>query len=105
MVTQALKLIMFELWIWCGEQSQKVFNLHRKKTSFFWVIDSLYEFIMNLPVDIHAIYTADITCCYERIPLEGLDNLHDALGFVIRKGSHNTMVPLGNILSGFTSIQ
>lgn len=86
MIMWALKLIMFKLKIWCGEQAQKVFNLRRKRVSFFWVIDSLYKFIMNLPTYIHAIYMADITQCYERIPLEGPDNLHDALGFIIRKG-------------------
>lgn len=59
---------------------------HRKKTIFCWIVESLYEFMINLLSDIHAIYTAGITRCYEHIPLEGNDNLHDALGFVIRKG-------------------
>lgn len=54
------------------------------------MIESLYEFIMNMPEDIRAIYTADITQCYERIPLEGCDNLHEALEFVTHKGfSHH----------------
>lgn len=46
---------------------------------------------MNLPMQIHAIYTIDITQCYERIPLEGEENIHEALGFIIWKGfsQHN----------------
>lgn len=46
---------------------------------------------MNLPTQIMAIYIANITQCYERIPLEGRDNLHEALGFIVWKGflQHN----------------
>lgn len=68
-----------------------VFNIHWKRASFCWVIESLYKFILNLPTHIMAIYTTNITKCSERIPLEGRDNLHEALGFIVLKGfsKHN----------------
>lgn len=44
---------------------------------------------LNLPDNIRAIHTTNITQCYEKIPLEGNDNLHDALDFIIRKGFYH----------------
>lgn len=91
MITQALKLILLELRTWCDEHSKSMFNLHRKKTSFCWMIELLYEFIMNMPDTIWAMYIVDITQCYKKIPLEGFNNLHEALDFATQKGfaQHN----------------
>lgn len=90
-ITQVLKLILQELKTWGDDQAKMILNLHRKKTTYFGVIESLYKFIMNLPAQIRAIYIADITQCYERIPLVGKDNLHEALKFIIQRGfcQHN----------------
>lgn len=77
------------LEMWCGDQTKKASNLHRKRTSFCWVIESLYEFVLNLSSSIRAIYTANITQCYEKLSLEGIENLHDSLNFIIRKGFYH----------------
>ena len=41
---------------------------------------------LNLPSQINDIYVADITRCYETIPLTGPDNLIDAIAYVIKLG-------------------
>lgn len=104
MITQTLKLILVELRIWCGVQALSMFNLHQKKT-FCWVIESLYEFIINLLEHMHVIYIADITQCYEKIPLMGLDNLHEALEFILQKGFCSIIVRPINIRFGCSLIQ
>lgn len=53
-------------------------------TFFFWVIDSLYKFTLNLPSHIHNLFIADITRCYETIPLFGNDCLPDAITHVTK---------------------
>lgn len=92
MITQSLKLILLELGSLCGDQFVSMFNLHCMNTTFCWMIESLYEFIMNMLAPICIVCTIDITQCYEKIPLSGSNNLHDALDFIIRKGfsQHNS---------------
>jgi len=56
------------------------------KTSSFWIVDSVLHVTLNLPDQINDIYVADVTKCYESIPLTGPDNLLDALKFMLRIG-------------------
>lgn len=49
------------------------------------MIDSIFEFILNLLTTIYSLFIADITCCYERIPLTGENNLTDALTYIAKK--------------------
>ena len=53
-------------------------------TSIFWIIDSIIVTTLNLPIQIHDIFVADIYRCYKMIPLQGLDNLHTAIAYVTR---------------------
>jgi hypothetical protein len=39
--------------------------------------------ILNFPEKIHDIFVADITRCYESIPLQGSDNFIQAVTFII----------------------
>ncbi|KAG0568196.1 hypothetical protein KC19_6G001700 [Ceratodon purpureus] len=55
-------------------------------TSSFWIVDSVIHVTLNLPPTMHDVYVADITKCYESIPLTGQDNLLEALQFMIRTG-------------------
>lgn len=53
-------------------------------TTLYWIIDSVFDFVLNLPKQIFSLYVADITQCYKTIPLTGTDNLPDALAFLIK---------------------
>lgn len=54
-------------------------------TSDFWIIDFVIDMALNLPKKIHDIFIADITHCYEAIPLDGNDNLMNAISTLILK--------------------
>lgn len=55
----------------------------KSNANLYWVIDSLFDFTLNLSEAIYSIYMADITHCYESILLTRADNLHKALNFII----------------------
>jgi hypothetical protein len=46
-------------------------------------MDSFMDATLNFPEKIHDIFVADITRCYESIPLQGSDNLIHAVIFII----------------------
>ena len=52
-------------------------------TSIFWLVSSIIDTTLNLPDSMHDIFVADITRCYETIPLSGPDNLFQAISFII----------------------
>lgn len=83
-LTKALQLIIVELKQWCRQCCDTYKRFSNVSANSFWMIDSLYDFTLNLPNAIHSVYMADITCCYESIPLIGTDNLPDALKFIIK---------------------
>lgn len=49
-------------------------------------MNSAIEVSLNLPTKMSDIFVADITRCYESIPLIGNDNLSDAIAHIIRLG-------------------
>jgi hypothetical protein len=61
-------------------------NFLQVDTSIYWIVESILQVNLNLPRAITDVYVADITRCYESIPLDGCDNLLDALCSVIRIG-------------------
>lgn len=78
--------ILEMLKAWALKKRNAYRNFLRVETSLFWIIDSILQFSLNLPKQIHDIYVADITRCYECIPLDGPDNLIEALEFTINLG-------------------
>ena len=56
------------------------------ETLLFWLVNSSIEVALNLPNQVTDIFVADITRCFESIPLTGPDNLIDAVAFVIKLG-------------------
>ena len=60
-------------------------NFLKVDTSMFWLIDSAVDAILNFLDRIFDIFVADITRCYESIPLQGEDNLLEAIQFIINK--------------------
>lgn len=71
---------------WAKKKRDSYRSFLQIDTSLFWIIDSILQFTLNIPTHIHDIYVADITRCYECIPLDGPDNLLDALKFTIKIG-------------------
>ena len=57
-------------------------NFLQVKTSMFWIINSSVEATLNFPDNMKDIFVADITRCYESIPLDSNDNLLDAIKYV-----------------------
>jgi len=70
------------------------------QTSIYWLVNSSIEVAINLPENIEDIFVADITRCYESIPLQGPDNLTDAVAHVMRIGyrqaraTHSRVAPV-----------
>ena len=58
-------------------------------TSIYWIIDSINDFTLNIPERINNIYVADITRCFESIPISGNDTLYDAMDFITNLGMTN----------------
>jgi hypothetical protein len=84
-ITTALKGIIPLLKQWFSRRIQTYQSLMGVETSNFWVIDSVLDFALNLPTNIYDIFVADIAHCYEAIPLEGPDNLMEAISKLISK--------------------
>lgn len=81
-VTSNLILDTFKIWARKTEKGYK--NFLQVDTSLFWIIDSVTDAILNLPTQIHDIFVADITRCYECIPLDGPNNLLEAISYIIK---------------------
>ena len=58
-------------------------------TSIYWIIDSINDFCLNIPSNVHNIYVADITRCFETIPVNGEDTLFEAMEFITSLGVKN----------------
>lgn len=86
MITQILKLLVEEIREWAAQQTRTIHLITGNRYNLIWMIDSMFEFVLNLPNKIiFCLFIADITRCYERIPLTGADNLTDALSYITKK--------------------
>jgi len=56
------------------------------QTSLYWLVNSSIEVVLNRPNKMHDVFVADITCCYESIPLHEPDNLIDAVASIVKIG-------------------
>lgn len=84
LLTIASMLILDTVKNWAADTCAGYANFLRCKTSLYWLINSVTEMVLNLPVKMHDIFVADITRCFESIPLHGPDNLLDAVSSVIK---------------------
>ena len=78
-ITVALKGIIPTLKQWFSKRTRTYSSLMGTETSNFWVIDSVMDLALNLLDKIHDIFVVDIAHCFEAIPLEGIDNLMEAI--------------------------
>ena len=82
-VTAALMGILPVLKLWFAKRTQSYSSILGIRTKNFWMIDSVLDIALNLPDKVYDIFVADIAHCYEAIPLEGDDNLMDAISKLI----------------------
>jgi hypothetical protein len=82
LLTITFKVILEVVKIWTCSKVQSYKSFLKVDTSLFWIIDSVIDTTLNLPIQIHDIFVADICRCYEAIPLQGLDNLYTAINYV-----------------------
>lgn len=62
-ITQALLVIIADLQAWCKQQSEIYKRFGKSDANLYWVINSMFEFMLNLPRAIHSVYMTDITRC------------------------------------------
>jgi len=99
LLTIATMQVLEQLKSWAGVTLAGYSRFLRCHTSIFWMINSSVEAALNLPVYLHDIFVADVTRCYESIPLDGPDNIMDAIAHIVKigfqhaKSKHRTAVP------------
>ena len=84
LLTLTSNVILESIKIWAKSTRKGYKNCVEVDTSLYWIIDSIMDAISNLLDKIHDILVADITCCYKSIPLNGPDNLLEAISFIIK---------------------
>jgi hypothetical protein len=82
LLTIASKLVLHSFKGWASSKLKDYKTFLQVNTSFFWIVDSIIDTTLNLPVSISDIFVVDISRCYETNPLEGPDNLSDAITFI-----------------------
>lgn len=86
LLTIATMQILEQLKNWAEVTIAGYSSFLRCQSSIFWMINSSVEAALNLPEHLHDIFVADITRCYESIPLDGPDNIVDAIAHIIKIG-------------------
>lgn len=86
MLTISTMLIFDSVKEWAATVHSGFSSFLKVDTSLFWLVNSAIEVALNLPDKISNIFVADITHCYETIPLYGPDNLSDAIAHIIHLG-------------------
>jgi hypothetical protein len=79
-ITAMLVLESFKSWAHSSEQGYQSFL--NARTSMFWMVDSVIDTALNFPKVLNDIFVADVTRCYESIPLEGPNNLLEAITYI-----------------------
>ena len=68
---------------WFAKRTQSYSSLMGTVTNFFWMIDFVIDMAINLPDKVYDVFVADIAQCCDEIPLEGNDNLMNAISKLI----------------------
>jgi hypothetical protein len=77
------KVILESVKTWARSKVINYKNFLQADTSMYWLVNSIIDATLNLPMSMHDIFVADISRCYETIPLEGNDNLFQAISFIV----------------------
>ena len=89
LITLATMSLLEEVRQWAKVTIEGYKSFLQVDTSIYWIIDSINDFCLNLPQKIHNIYVADITRCFETIPINGHDTLFEAMEFITSLGVKN----------------
>ena len=89
LVTIATMALLEEVKEWASTTTNGYKRFLKVDTSIYWIIDSINDFCLNLPQNVHNIYVADITRCFETIPVNGHDTLFEAMEFITSLGIKN----------------
>lgn len=89
LITIATMALLEEVKEWVKVTTTGYKNFLNVDTSIYWIIDSINDFCINLPHNIHNLYVADITRCFETIPINGQDTLFEAMEFITSLGVKN----------------
>jgi hypothetical protein len=80
-ITSNLILDTVKSWAHLMKKGYK--NFLRTNTSIFWIVDFIIDTALNFLDSINDVFVADVTRCYKSIPLQGPDNLLEAISFII----------------------
>ena len=86
LLTSLTMVILESFKGWARKRTSSYRSFLGCDTSIFWIVYSILQVVLNFPSHLHDIYVADVTRCYESIPLQGQDNLLDAVKFVVNIG-------------------
>ena len=89
LITIATMSLLEEVKQWAKTTTNGYKNFLQVDTSIYWIIDSINDFCLNIPQKVHNIYVADITRCFETIPVNGHDTLFEAMEFITSLGVKN----------------
>lgn len=89
LITVATMVLLEEVKQWAKTTLTGYKNFLNIDTSIYWVIDSINDFCLNIPLNVQHIYVADITRCFETIPVNGQDTLYEAMEFITSLGIKN----------------
>ena len=89
LLTLSTMALLEEVKEWANTTIKGYKNFMGVDTSIYWIIDSINDFTLNIPDVINNIYVADITRCFESIPISGKDTLYDAMVFITNLGITN----------------
>jgi hypothetical protein len=83
LLTITSNVILETVKTWAHTRVINYKNFLQVDTSLYWIVNSIIDTTLNLPTSIHDIFVADISRCYETIPLSGSDNLFQAISFIV----------------------
>ena len=89
LLTLSTMALLEEVKEWASITLKGYNNFLGVDTSIYWIIDSITDFTLNTPKMINNIYVADITRCFETIPISGSDTLYEAMEFITNLGMTN----------------
>ena len=89
LLTVSTMALLDEVKEWANITVKGYRNFLGVNTSMYWIIDSIMDFTLNIPENINNIYVADITRCFESIPISGKDTLYEAMEFITQIGVSN----------------
>ena len=89
LLTMSTMALLDEVKEWANITVKGYRNFLGINTSMYWAIDSIMDFTLNIPDNINNIYVADITRCFESIPISGKDTLYEAMEYITHIGVSN----------------